>query len=405
MDNKDVNENKVNNVNQAAASSNISNAQVTQNVASNANQAQSTQPAQVQQTQPAQVQPTQPTQQVQVQPAQSNQSAPVLPAQAPQQEQSQGGVIAPKPNDNKVHDQVILNIKEEKGGNIFGVIFFFVIILSAVYFLPTIYNNIGLYIPFLGSKEKPIDNTNKELPVLPDKEDENKYPLDGNLSEAKIDGLSFGNFVKSNSNGYTLSFYIINNEDNTFTFDDNTKFYLELYEDSDYISSALVYSYEPIGFKDTKNFELEISKNAYNKANKFKILRRSKSEYPNVELKSSDGEYKVLSCTRKNRELKYYFIDNYLEKIDDIYTEQANSSTYSSNLEKYNSYKEEYDSIEAMDYNIIETTDNFVAKLEIDLSKINDKDINRLAKYEYFAHHKELAVVAFDMKAKGYTCS
>lgn len=381
MDNKELNGNQVTNNEQ----------NVTGVVADNAQAVQQTQevvqsaPAQNVEQQPAQVQPT-----------------PVAPVP---QEQAQGGVIAPKPNDNKVQDQVILNIKEEKGGNIFGVLVFFIIIFAAVYFLPTIYSNIGLYIPSLGSKEKPIENNNKDIPKLPDKKDEGMYPLDGNLSEAKIDGLSFGNFVKTNNNGYVLSFYIMNNEDSTFTFDDNTKFYLDLYDDSDYISSALVYSYEPIGFKDTKTFELEITKNAYNKANKFKILRRSKSDYPSVDLKVSDGEYRVLSCTRKNRELKYYFIDNYLEKIDDIYTEQSSSTTYAANLEKYNSYKGEYDNMEAMEYNVIETNDNFVAKLEIDLSKINDKDINRLARYEYFAHHKESVVVAFDMKAKGYKCS
>ena len=307
----------------------------------------------------------------------------------------------------KVKEEVIYEMKKDKGPNPFGVIFFFAIILAAVYFLPEIYSNIGSFIPGLGSQEETI-NKKKGNGLTGngsgDKET-TKYSLNSNVSDAKLDDLSFGNFIKLNENGYKLNFYIINNKVATFTFDQNTKFFLDLYQGYDYIGSLLVFSYEPIGSKDTKDFSLDITKDMYDKADSFAVVRKKSDDYPDVEIKNFKESYKVITCTKNRDVMSYYFNNVYLEKIEENIKETNVVSTYAADLQYYKGFSAKYQNIAGIDYNIIETQTDFNAITNIDLSKIDDTSLYRLATYKFFGYHVESKIVAFEMKALGYTCS
>jgi hypothetical protein len=322
-----------------------------------------------------------------------------------------------EPHKPKVEEQVIYNIKQEKGGNLFGVLLFFVAILAAVYYLPEIYKNIGKYIPSLGSQEiamKPSkDNDNDNNKGNDDKDKENPeeiviYKMDDNSIEPKIDELSLGNFIKTEAeNKYMLKFYVINNSQSTFTFDSNTKFYIDLYHNKTYLKSILVYSFEPIASKATKNLTFELDKSTYSKFNGFSIVRKTTKDIPDVTLKNTDGDYKVLKCINgANSTLNYYFINNYLEKIEDILSEKMNVSTYYEDLEYYKNLGNTYDGIKGIQSFMVENpNDGFTFSVNIDLSTIEASDLYKLAKYYYFNYHKESKEVVFEMAALGYTCS
>ena len=311
-------------------------------------------------------------------------------------------------NQPKIQDEVIYKIKEEKGGNLIGVILFFAIMFAALYFLPTINENIGKFIPGI-SNNGTISNppvSEKEEKETDKEEKEELLDLTGYVSNAVIDNLQLGNFVKDKNTGINrLAFYILNNDDDVFTFNDNTMFYIDLYENDRYLSSALVYSYKDIGPKESVDFSVVLPLETYNKANKFKLVRKNKSEYPPVTLSIQEGEYKKLSCSFNNSVVDYYFIDNYLEIINDSYSESKTAINYAQDLENYRNESTKYTSIPSMDYNIIETNEGFSVKTRIDLQDINDSDLKKLAIYKYFSYHKEAKVVSFEMKALGYNCS
>ena len=314
-------------------------------------------------------------------------------------------------NTPKVEEQVLYNIKENKGGNPFGVILFFAAIFVGVYFLPTISEELSKFTPGINSISgpSPISQTEKkkEEKKPEEKEKENDlYDLNGAISNAIIDKIQLGNFVKDNKTGDNrLDFYILNNGEDVFTFNDNTKFYLDLYNNQTYISSALVYSYKDIAPKESINFSVIISNDAYKRANKFKIVRKNTNEYDSVQLNKQEGDYRILNCSYKNNSINYYFLNNYLEIIEDTYNENKNNLNYYQDLEKYRNDATIYESYPDIDYNVIESSEEFNVKTRLELEKINDSDLKRLAIYKYFSYHKESKVVSFEMTSLGYSCS
>ena len=311
----------------------------------------------------------------------------------------------------KIQDEVLFNIKEEKDGSILGVLFFFIVIFIALYFLPTISNELSKFIPWINNtSETQTAKKTSEEPKESEKTTEQKkevlYDLNGFVSNAGIDDLQLGNFVKDNNTGVNkLNFYILNNGDNVFIFNDNTKFFIDLYEGEKYLSSALVYSYKDIGPKESIDFSVTLLGETYKKANKFKIVRKNRNEYNTVNLSKQEGEYKILTCTLNNNTIEYLFIDNYLEVINDNYTENRDNPNYDQDIANYRNEGTKYDTIPSIDYNVIETNEGFNIKTKIDLQGINDSEMKKLAVYKYFSYHKESKVVSFEMISLGYKCS
>ena len=355
-----------------------------------------------------QVNPTPPAQEQPV----ANTSTPAAEAAPSGSETNANPAPATTPVENhqpKIQEEVIYNIKEDKGGNIFGVIFFFAIIFAALYFLPTISSTLGKYIPWIKTIRinQPAPTVEKKPEEKEEKENKEKlYDLNGFVSDAGIDNLQLGNFVKDNNTGENkLSFYILNNGDEPFIFNDNTKFFIDLYDDEKYVSSALVYSYKDIGPKESIDFSVIISANSYNKANKFKIVRKNKNEYKAINITKQEGEYKKLTCTYGNNTIEYFFIDKYLEVINDNFTENRSNLNYAQDIEKYRNEGQRFNDIKGIDYNVIESNEGFNVKTRVELQNINDVDLKKLAIYKYFSYHKENKVVSFEMTSLGYDCN
>ena len=335
--------------------------------------------------------------------------------EAPKQEvATEAKTEAPKPEETtqphnpKVNDQVLMEMPKEKDGSVVGIILFFAVIVAFVFFLPNINKYLGKIFPSLDPESRII----KPRPVEPVEDDRGKkesityYQMDGMISDAKIDDLSLVNFVKDNNDGIEkIRFYLLNNGESSFSFNDKTKFFLDFYDNNSYLSSVLIFSYDPIASKESKDFTINISKAVYNKANKFTITRKNSNDYNEITLNKVEGDYKILTCTFGKESINYYFIDNYLEVIDESYTETNDVTTYSDDLLKYNNLASKYQGISAISYDVIESENNFVAKTNIKLKDLNDVDLTKLATYKYFPYHKESKVIAYEMNALGYNCS
>ncbi len=315
-----------------------------------------------------------------------------------------------QPHNPKVNDQVIYEMKPEKDGSVFGIILFFGLIFVFVFFLPEVSDYVTKIFPTIGIKQikktKP-EETEKEKPIEQKKPEEEMklYDIDSLVSDAKIDNLSLGNFVKDNSNGQVIKFYLLNNNDESFTFDDKTKFFIDFYDNKTYLSSVLVFTYDAIGIKESKDFSLPIPNNVYQRANKFALVRKNTINYPETKLKKTDGDYKILTCTRGNTNIDYYFLDNYLEKIEETYTENNTAPTYATDLEQYKNNSSKYQKYNAIDYDVIESVSNFMVKTNIELKNIEDAELEKLTTYRFFPYHKESKVVSYEMQTSGYTCS
>lgn len=340
-------------------------------------------------------------------------------ATEPPTEQNNKKIEAPTevvmPHNPKVNDQVLVEMKPEKDGNLIGVILFFGLIGAFLFFLPNIGQFIGTIFPSLAQGEPiyiiPKNNENQEETKKeekdPDKEEKKElYDIDSLVSNAAMDNIKLGNFVKDQKEGkYIMKFYLLNDGETAFSFDDKSKFFIDFYENDKYISSVIIYTFDVIASKESKDYEVVIPKRVYDKANKFMLSRKKTAEYPNITLKKTDGDYKILTCTYDYDKVEYFFIDNYLERIEETYKVDNNVPAYTTLLQEKQSLSNVYKDIPAIEHDVIESSTNFVAKTTISLKDIDDSTLNRLSTYKFFAYHKESKVVSYELQSLGYTCS
>lgn len=293
-------------------------------------------------------------------------------------------------------EKVLYEIKPEKEGNPFIVLIFFVFLISFIIFLPTITKNTSLFNFFP-----------KDTPETPQEEETNdgKYDLRSSSVRIKMDDLEFANFVDSKTNDtYRITFTMNNNGQTPYMFD--KKYYIIFYDRSDsVVYRALIHSFEAIGSLSAQEVSLIITQKAYEEATKFKIEEIETSRYPSVNLIESEDEYRILTCTYQNDEMKYYFLNNQLSKIKETYKESRdNSLNYNSNLETYRSTSNRYKEIEGFQSTFVETGNDFEMLNEFNLKDIQDITLTNLHVYRFFKYNENKDIVSFEMEAQGYQC-
>lgn len=331
---------------------------------------------------------------------------------------SEGEIRNPQQNDTTVQSQevypannrisfnseetIVYEMKPEKEANPIGVILFFIVIISFAFFLP----DISKYIDNLKGTQAPSSNQN-EKPSKEEQKDEDVvyYNLNETIKNAKIDNLEFSNFVKTNkNNNYELTFTIINSGEEIFTYD--KKYYFEFYNDESYLSSSILHSYEPLAPKSATEFTIILPIKTYEKATKFSLVEKTVDDYPEVNLSNIEGEYKLLKCTYNNDKITYYFKDDYLETITNVYQELPSSTTFTDNLYYYRNLVSKYNTIEGIESILIETpADGFTVKTTLTLSNVQGTSLTNLKEYKYFLYHEKSKVVKYEMISNGYTCS
>ena len=293
-------------------------------------------------------------------------------------------------------ERLLYQIESEKTGNPLVVVLFFVVLIGVTIFLPKLAKQVDF------SQFFKVQQIEKEEKV--EEKQSEFYNMESAASRAKIGTLEMINFSKSKENGeYIFSFTIQNVGDKMYQF--NEKYYIVFYDGDNPIYYALIHSYNGIAAKAAQDITLIINQKVYEKAKKFRVEEIAESKYADVNLNVTEDEYKVLTCTYLNDEMKYYFIDNQLRKLKETYTETRESNDFESNKEKYRELTEKYKKIDSFSSIFIEEDGKFTEINEIDLQNAKDNDIIALKTYRFFSYRAHKNTVAFEIEAQGYTCS
>ncbi len=300
-------------------------------------------------------------------------------------------------------ERLLYEIKPDKQGNPLIVAVFFVMLFAFIFLLPNISKK---YEDFFGKTfTKQNTPTTPSQPTQPDESQKTEfYKLNGGNFRVAIGDLEMINFVKSEKNGeYFLSFTIQNIADKVYQY--SKKYYVTMYKDEQLLYRALLHTYEPLPAKGADEISLIISEKAYKDGNQFKIEEINPSQYPTAQINEKSGEYQVLKCIYRYDEMKYYFSDNKLAKIEEKYLQESNTPNYAANKTEIETISSKLKAIEGIDSTFIERDTEFEMVNSFELKNVSDSNLASIQLYRFFKYNESKDVIKFEIEAQGYKCS
>lgn len=283
-----------------------------------------------------------------------------------------------------------LGVYSNKGKSPIGLILIILIFLALLIFLPNIET---YYNKLTGKDNEPTFTTDEEITDDDNNETEvKKYPIS---SETVIEE---SNYTVSNigftSNILTLS--IANNSTEALDLDD---YYLELYNDKDVFIERVKVSDKVLTSSSSDNFTYTIK----TQPTQIVFIKRTKDDYPKVELRTNEMKQGVLSCIKANEQLIYTFSSDSLSKIKYEYTaSNINDQNYS--VELYNKQKsaQTYNTYSGVSAEVTNTGDGYKFIVDIVTSS---QDIENLDIDGVYKNGTLPSEIKFKEEAKGFTCN
>lgn len=284
-----------------------------------------------------------------------------------------------------------LGVYSNKGKSPIGLIFIILIFLALLIFLPNIET---YYNKLTGKDNEPTFTTDEEVT---DDDDNNetevkKYPISSDTV------IEESNYTISNigftSNILTLS--IANNSTEALDLDD---YYLELYNDKDVFIERVKVSEKVLTSSSSDNFTYTIK----TQPTQIVFIKRTKDDYPKVELRTNEMKQGVLSCIKANEQLIYTFSSDSLSKIKYEYTaSNINDQNYS--VELYNKQKsaQTYNTYSGVSAEVTNTGDGYKFIVDIVTSS---QDIEKLDIDGVYKSGTLPSEIKFKEEAKGFTCN
>ena len=284
-----------------------------------------------------------------------------------------------------------LGVYSNKGKSPIGLILIILIFLALLIFLPNIET---YYNKLTGKDNEPTFTTDEEIT---DDDDNNetevkKYPISSDTV------IEESNYTVSNigftSNILTLS--IANNGTDALDLDD---YYLELYNDKDVFIERVKVSEKVLATSSSDNFTYTIK----TQPTQIVFIKRTKDDYPKVELRTNEMKQGVLSCTKANEQLIYTFSSDSLSKIKYEYTaSNINDQNYS--VELYNKQKsaQTYNTYSGVSAEVTNTGDGYKFIVDIVTSS---QDIEKLDIDGVYKNGTLPSEIKFKEEAKGFTCN
>lgn len=284
-----------------------------------------------------------------------------------------------------------LGVYSNKGKSPIGLILIILIFLALLIFLPNIET---YYNKLTGKDNEPTFATDEEIT---DDDDNNetevkKYPISSDTV------IEESNYTVSNigftSNILTLS--IANNSTEALDLDD---YYLELYNDKDVFVERVKVSEKVLASSSSDNFTYTIK----TQPTQIVFIKRTKDDYPKVELRTNEMKQGVLSCIKANEQLIYTFSSDSLSKIKYEYTaSNINDQNYS--VELYNKQKsaQTYNTYSGVSAEVTNTGDGykFIVDIVTSSQDIDNLDIDGMYKSGTLPSE-----IKFKEEAKGFTCN
>lgn len=293
-------------------------------------------------------------------------------------------------------EKILTSFEEEKEGNPLVPLIFFLILIVFIPLLPhvaSIFNKLNTFRP----------TTPTEVVKEPEEED-TKHKFKDSQNKVQLENLELTNFVKSYSNqNYEIHFTVINNGEEAFDF--SKKYFMILYNEEQLVYRALIHSYTPLAAKSAQELSLTINKKAYDSADSFVLEEIAESQYPDITITATSGEYKLLTCKYKFDTMEYFFEEDTLVKIKETYQEDREQSlNFENNKLSYYNTSLQYKQINGLQSTFIETATDFTLINEFDLKSIQDKSLSDLKVYRYFRFREKAKNISFEMQTLGYIC-
>ena len=299
-------------------------------------------------------------------------------------------------------ERVLYEIKEEKQGSPIIVMILFALLAVFILNLPRI--NDFVQKKFGHTFTRTSVNTSNSNTKEEKQEEKNKFHDASN--RVKIGDLDVFQVdtVQKGQDEYFTTFTITNNGNETYTYD--KKYYLVLYESERALYRTLIHSYDALAPHASAELKLVINKNAFDKADNYKLEEINTSLYEEKELNKKEDDYMVLTCKYRNNTLDYYFKDNMLEKIKETYTVLNSDEQYETLYQQYNSMSQNYNSMNGIESIFYGQPDKFEIINTFTLSENKQPYLGDALKvYRYFYYRVNSKIVAFEMTSMGYTCS
>ena len=238
------------------------------------------------------------------------------------------------------------------------------------------------------------DNTNNE---------ENKttyYNID-NTTAITFSNLTIKELKKETvNNNYYLTYKIVNNSTNTYSFDTH-RIYFDLYNaDKTYIGRVLITAGE-INANNEINAQSILNETEYNNATMLEVLERTAADYQSVNLKNNQ-----LTCKNNTNTTIYTFKSNALTNIDDTYTytvevQDNDYVTYSINTQNTVNTLNTKNGVSAAFANI-NNVFGFTKNIKIDYANTEED----LTSYDKTYYKKDTApsTVKYELESMGYKC-
>ena len=295
-------------------------------------------------------------------------------------------------------------IKEKKKGNVMGLVAFFVIIMTFIFFLPYIEEYIN---KMKGLENNPgiITDPNTSDEKEKDNKEEGK-PLHIENASFVVDNFVFSNFSLENTTQILLTFVVSTSGENTLYLN-NSNIYLELYSGENALLQRLkIDSDSPISKNNSLTLSFVLNESVYVSATNVLVVAKSSAEYPNVTL-NKDGEgNQILICASGEEKITYYFTDNKLNRLEAINTFYLGSD-YDEYVTLLGSKKVEAGVYNARNGFVSTVTEvsggtSFTMATSVDLAQGQITAQDEVAFYNKDTLAK---VVSFEMKAREFNCN
>ncbi len=303
-------------------------------------------------------------------------------------------------NKNPLEAQTVGKYKAHNFG--FIVVFFVIILFGAViYFLPNlfaIYDNYTRtgqldwgFLNFTNTNNGTSTNTNTNttdtIPI-PEPEPEPEPGVENYLvlntdTSVTVEGINFNNISYQNKQ---ISLTISTNKDSIVRLY-NQSYFLKVYNENKELIKNHFFSNNVIG---SLNVTIDNIADAYY----YEIKYMKDTDYPYFTLPVDADEKSYLTCSKDNNKIKYTFVDEVYDLVEDTTTDSLTDSV----LNEFDQFKTKYEGYNGVTINIL-SGNTYQLVVKVDMKKYNG-----YIKPYYFNKDAYPREIRYKIETMGYTC-
>lgn len=297
-----------------------------------------------------------------------------------------------------------IGVFENRKKSSIGIFFIMSIFVLAVVFLPQISEYIEAYLhpstpPTVNPGTAPKDPNKPSVDDEPDYAD-TFYTLAEDLKIERND-ITVDTIILNNEES-TLSFKVTNNSNSALIIGD-LNYFMELYNDNQTLLARIKLTGDTsVMNKYSQTLTKNINSNTLSSAKSIVLVKKNSSDYPAVDINTTEDGTGILVCTKEHEKVTYKFSNGSLKEVTSeisyLKTDEGYAETYENNKKLSNTYNGKTGVVSTffeypdVGYNIT--------------TNVNLKESGKLYIFnaDSFLEDTEPKVVSFEMEAQGFSC-